>query len=483
VTARRLATSAALALAILAGASAVAVADDEIVATVLPSGTQSSAALSALVANCVPLYAGPQLEQYGPGEILEPETTITEAWTVATVLGCLSPPIPLSSVTAITIVGAIGPELGPDSLLTPADLATPSDFANTGESPVIGSDGDGLEYARPWRGSGDPNAGDAVQLNAGEQFDFEVFTGPTVTVALAAPSSSSASTATPLSATVSGAPSGLSYAWSFDGGTGTDSGASTAVTFAAPGTYVVTVQATDAAGGVGVAAATISVGSQTSASSTGPATGPVTGTGTSPGAPPTRKRRARKRKPSDHARRPAAVKQATSPPLTPSTTTTRTAPPPRPATTQTAPPPRPATTQTTPQTAPQTTPQTTTASPPKTARTAPISHHDIVSRTVRREPADRHRAPDRRRVSVSSTRASPRAARVAGRLLGSLTAIPADRSPLVHEVPAAAATAPALRRLVEPSVIPALAAGFGVVLLFALGAARELRWRRLRSRS
>jgi hypothetical protein len=494
VTARRLATSAALALAILAGASGAAAADDEIVATVLPAGTQSTTSLSALVAGCSPQYTGPQLEEYAPGGLLEPGTQISTGWSLATVLGCLTPPIPVDSVTGITIVGNTGPELGSNSLLTPADLMTPSDFANTQESPVIGSYGDGIEYERPWRGSGDANAGDAVQLPTPAALDFEVFTGPTVTITLAAPSSGSIGSPVPLSATVAGAPPGLSYAWSFDGGTGTGSGASTAATFAVPGTYDVAVQATDAAGGIGVANATITIGTQTSTTATGPATGPVTGTGTTPGAPPGRKRPVHRRTASHHARHPATPKQAQLPPLTPSTTTTRTAPPQRPAitqaTTRTTPPTTTATAATTtqPTTQPAIQPTTQPTAPPtlvapvKPAHTTPISHHDIAPRSARRRPRRRNRARVRRRVSVSSTRASPRAARVAGRLLGSFIPLPADRSPLVHEVPAAAATAPALRRLVGPSLMPALAAGLTVALLFALGAVRELRWRRLRSR-
>jgi hypothetical protein len=51
----------------------------------------------------------------------------------------------------------------------------------------------------------------------------------------------------------------------------------------------------------------------------------------------------------------------------------------------------------------------------------------------------------------------------------------------VHAVPGSAATAPAVRRAITGSTSPwsGIGAGLAVLLLFGLGARRELRWRGL----
>jgi hypothetical protein len=56
--------------------------------------------------------------------------------------------------------------------------------------------------------------------------------------------------------------------------------------------------------------------------------------------------------------------------------------------------------------------------------------------------------------------------------------LPAADSPLVHTAPASLASAPALKRATHLSPLPVIAASIAVLLLFAFGAARELRGRR-----
>src|SRR5262249_36108043 len=72
---------------------------------------------------------------------------------------------------------------------------------------------------------------------------------------------------------------------------------------------------------------------------------------------------------------------------------------------------------------------------------------------------------------------------VDGRLVSDIIPLSAATSPLVTETAAPRGSAPAERRPVGPSPVPAISGGtLAVLLLFALGAARELdvRWVRLR---
>ena len=75
-------------------------------------------------------------------------------WGLATILRCLRSPVALSAVTGVTVIGADGsPQVCANSQLTPADLASPSDFADTAEGPVVQADGSVNQYDRPSRGS------------------------------------------------------------------------------------------------------------------------------------------------------------------------------------------------------------------------------------------------------------------------------------------------------------------------------------------
>jgi hypothetical protein len=72
---------------------------------------------------------------------------------------------------------------------------------------------------------------------------------------------------------------------------------------------------------------------------------------------------------------------------------------------------------------------------------------------------------------------SARAPLIAGRLVGDVTPLSAATSPLVHSVSGARAAAPPARQAVRSSALPALAGGLAILLVFVLGAGRELRWR------
>ena len=106
--------------------------------------------------------------------------------------------------------------------------------------------------------------------------------------------------------------------------------------------------------------------------------------------------------------------------------------------------------------------------------------------TANHEPVDRQRSPpgsrgqrgaERHRPSAS-TGSSSSAPEVTGRRISDVTLLPAGVSPLVHVVPASLAVAPAARRVIHASVLPALAGALAVVLLFGLGAGWELAGRR-----
>jgi hypothetical protein len=62
-------------------------------------------------------------------------------------------------------------------------------------------------------------------------------------------------------------------------------------------------------------------------------------------------------------------------------------------------------------------------------------------------------------------------------LVSDVTPLAPGASPLVRVVPAAVATAPAARQAIRASPLPALGAGFAVLLLLGLGAGHELRGR------
>ena len=71
---------------------------------------------------------------------------------------------------------------------------------------------------------------------------------------------------------------------------------------------------------------------------------------------------------------------------------------------------------------------------------------------------------------------------VSGLLVSDVTPLPPGASPLVHEQSGAKSQAPALRRAVTTSALPGIVGALAALMIFSLGAARELRGQRRRRR-
>ena len=302
---RALATSSALvaALAVAAGpARADPNASQQATATVYAAGSSpstDSVSVGQLESGGCPAYTGPNIELHQADGSQGPEEQVSsEAWTLGALLGCLAQPVALGSVTGITIEGPNGPQAADPSQLTPPDL-TPggSDFANPQEYPLLYSTGSGLTYARPWRGGSDANASDSFTAADPTAFTFDVFEGPLLHVtASATPATTKPGQAIQFAANVTGAPAGatLSYAWTFDGAAPDSSAAAPNESFAAAGTYRVSVEVTDDQGGGGGATIPVTVSSSSTTtpptSTTPHPTGPRVSHGTTPSAAPGRRR-------------------------------------------------------------------------------------------------------------------------------------------------------------------------------------------------
>ena len=155
--------------------------------------TTDSVTLGALQADPTrcPVYSGPQtmheLGRQGFVDIQLPQSgTQTGTWSLATILGCMQTPIPLSAVQGITVLNLDGsPQSGSASQLKAADLGSPSDFNDASDLPVIESLGSANQYDRPWRGGSDQDYLDEVQQSQNGQpqpISIEVFEGPLLTV-------------------------------------------------------------------------------------------------------------------------------------------------------------------------------------------------------------------------------------------------------------------------------------------------------------
>ena len=453
---RRFVLALTLALVSLGCSAGVALAidplDQTVSAQIYPAGqpvTTSTVTMAYLLANpgSCPAYSGPNnAGSYGAGGSPEapqsfPSTSSsfgTGTWTLATVLGCLQNPVSPSQVKGVVVIGSDGaPEVSAASQLSPADLATTSDFQNTSESPVISADGDGhITYFRPWRGGTDDNFGDAVTEDDPTPFQIEVFEGPLLTVTgTASETTVPAGGTVSFSATVPGDHPGLVYSWDFDGGAPNSTEPGPQVAFDTAGRYAVTVQVTDAAGGGGEASIPITVTSATPASGKSP-TGPQGSKGKVPGGSKGKHPKSGSGK-SHSGKHPATGKSKST---AHSTTTAPSGG------------------------------STPTGSAPSSTGKATTSHRTATAPKHATTPV---KAPP------SSARNTPsHGPLVAGRLISDVTLVPAGESRLVHVVPASLATAPAVRRAISTSLLPALAAGVSVLLLFSLGAGRELRWRR-----
>jgi len=199
--------------------------------------------------------------------------------------------VSLDAVTGITVITDQGsPETGAGSQLTPADIASPSDFQSTGETPVVSDLGSSVEYDRPWRGGTDEDYLDEVVES--QPLQIEVFEGPLLTVTVTPSVTSVAAGGTiSFSATVTGQNgSPLSYDWSFGGGATSSTQSSPTVTFQSAGDWNVTLEVSDNDGGGGSASVPIIVTATvpTAPTTTGTSpTGPLTSAGTTPDGQPT----------------------------------------------------------------------------------------------------------------------------------------------------------------------------------------------------
>ncbi len=445
-------------VAVIALGPGGAVADDSapvVQATVYGANgqpTTDSVSPAALLANpgqCPP-YSGGTLIEYGRTgpEPITPNTT--RSWTLGTILRCLQTPIAPADVTGITVIGSDGqPQSGPNSQISPADLATPSDFLNSAQNPVVQSVGYN-EYDRPQRNASDLDYLDELQQN--DPIAIDVFEGPPLRVtASASPTTVTQGATIGFSAGVSGNNgSALSYTWSFDGGASPSTEASPQIQFNTAGVWAVNVEVTDAAGGGGGDQLTVTVkqpGSTTTPKQTGPrTTGPNKGNGPAPGAPATKQKQSGTANGGRHTHGKGTQTTTTQS----QTTTTRT------------------TTQSTTTTTPPSGGSSSAGSPSVTAPASPTT--PTTAHTTPRAPT--HRPSPKPPVSQSGTP-------VQGELISDVVPVPADRSPLVQVVSAPAAGAPAREAAEGPSVLPIVGAALAVLVLLGLGAQRELgrpRW-------
>ena len=455
------------ALVALYATSAGALADNSsdvlVSATVYSSNgtTTDSVTLGALQANPTgcPAYGGPQtMQELGRngfvGVTLPPSGAQTGTWSLATLLGCMQTPIPLSAVQGITVLGFDGsPQSGAGSELKPSDLGSPSDFNDASQAPVVEALGSANQYDRPWRGGSDADFLDEVQQSQNGQaapISIEVFEGPLLNVSVHA-----SRTTVPVGgtvtfhATVTGAGSStLSYGWSFGGGASNSTAAAPKIRFSAAGQYEVTAQVTDQGGGGGVGSIPITVGRKPGAAT---GTHPRSGAGTSlTSHSPTGPLSSAGNHAGGHA---GGTKSGGATPSQTTTTPTTTTP------TDTTP------TTSTP-TSPATTPAVTTPAP--SLSTPTITPH-----------ATPPRAPRRGTSPLGTQPLAPQSGGrpVAGLLISDVFPVGPGASPLVHLVPGTVASAPPARRAIRASVLPALGAALAVALLLGLGAGRELGWR------
>ncbi len=513
--------------AVTAPAAAADNSDQPVVATVYAQGAapvQDSTTIGALEGHC-PAYSGSAIPQYSGGST--PSQSISQqAWTLASVLGCLPTQVAVASVTSLVVINEQGqPESGPNSVLSQADLNTPSDFSDPTASPLIFSDGSNIIYQRPQRSTSDTNATDEVTVSDPQAFAFQIFEGPRLSIAIT-PTPSTVSAGTGVSFGSTGVPANdqATYAWSFGGGATNSTQPAPTVTFATPGVYTITLTVTDnSSGSVGIATTTITVGDTTpTQTSTTPRTvGPTHGNqGGSIGAPAkttTTPTRTQSSPPTPTRPKPKPKKPKPKPTLTtPSRTTptrttpTRTTPVHTPPAHTTPTPTRttaatPANTQTTPgtgragglhsgaggatstparasstTTAPATTAPATTA-PATTAPATTTAPAATVTQPVRTTPGHRPRPsptkpkPAHEHSAPTSQPTKPPGQRVSGQLLASLTPVPAGSSALVHTVRRpSAVSAAALSGAPGTSPWPAIAGIAAALLLLVLGAGREL---------
>jgi len=480
---RRFALALGLALVLL-GSAGVASADPGsgpmVTATVYAAGggtSSTSVSSSELLADpqkC-PAYSQSRMTEYsssGPTTIGLPGNSGsgTGTWSMSTIVQCLQDPVSPGDVTGITVLSGDGsPEVGPGSQLTPADLASPSDFQSNTDSPTISDRGSSFEYNRPWRGQGDLDLNDQVSTAA--PISIEVFEGPPLTVTATASSSSPAAGASvSFSAAVSGNQgSALHYHWSFGDNLPDSQEATPSVTYTDAASYTVTLQVSDDNGGAGGTTVPITVTGSSAAtppptaSTPGASTGPK-GTGTNPNG-------------GTHGTTGGNGKGAGTTPSngngntgkhrtgTPSPTSSHTQTPSRSGAASSSGSPG----------------SSATTSPPPTSSPSTANSPATRSSPAHRTHRAAHRAPTHHRP-VTTTGATGQL--VTGRLIADVTPRAPGASPLVRRSPGSAAAAVAARRQTTASPLGAIAGGLAILLLLGLGAGRELRgpgwWRTVR---
>lgn len=291
---RRFALALGLTLALFGSAgsaSADSAAAAMVSATIYASGggtsttSVSTPELLADTQNC-PAYSQTEMTEYdssgsAPVGLAHENGSGTGTWAMSTILHCLRNPVSVGDVTGITVVNSDGsPQAASGSQLTPADLASPSDFQPNTDSPVVSNLGSSFQYNRPWRGQGDLNAND--QVTSSDPISIEVFEGPPLTVnASASASSPAAGSSVSFSATVTGDEnSALTYNWSFGDNLPDSDEAGPSVTYTDGGNYTVTLQVTDTDGGAGGTTFPITVtGSSSPTPPPATTSTPVTNTG------------------------------------------------------------------------------------------------------------------------------------------------------------------------------------------------------------
>lgn len=475
VPGRRFALGVGVLAALVGGSVGVAAADPTVNATVYQPNAlplSETVSTSVLKLSC-PTYPGPGVELHGVDGQLEsnnPEVdAVPPSWSMASVLGCLEPKIPTTAVSQVIVTNLQGdPELSqPGSVLTDADLLGTGYpcAAQPAEVPFISANGDDVFYYRPWACGDDDNALDSL-LPGTPVLKLAVFEGPALVVAARASQTTvSAGATVSFTAMVSGPQQdGLAYDWEINGASASTE-QDVALPFSAAGTYDVSVLVTDDAGGGGAATIPITVNATSPAPVSpapppnAPAVGPQQSSGTViggsagtpvPGQPVPTSSQTR----SEAVTTTAGAKHS-------QTSVHRTA------------------------TATTTVAATTTASStvvteaivpsggsvpgataPSNGSTGPPSSHVGTSPPPVHRPS---RAPARSDLAGT-------APTVTGLLISDVTPLPAGASALTPT--AKTATAPAVRRAASTSPLAAIAGVLAVVLLFALGIAREWRWRR-----
>jgi hypothetical protein len=386
------------------------------------------------------MYLYPGDQPYSPAAF--------SSWALSTVITC-GLGLPLGNVTNIQVDN---PPHGFEVPMSNAALSDPGryhDPAAPGPLPVVSVDGTENQntYVRPWLGGSDDNAADEV-IADGAPITIVVYeNGPplSVNVTERTTSRSATSMTVRLHATVripDGmilSPSGLTWSWNF--GDGTASAVPAPRHSFVPGVYPVTVQVSDPEAGTG-GTATYRLGFST-ASRTGSGnrsgggrsgrsnapSGPANSRGTRPGGAPG---------------------AANSGSTTPAGSHGSGAAP-------------------------------ATAVAARAGRAGAIA---ASSRNAPEPPASRHaasgaaQARGRPQVTNRSKPAEvtrPDAPVVEGRLISAVTPLPPGVSPLLGAPSAAPASAPAVRGVTRSSILPIVGVLLVVLVLFGLGAARELR--------